>query len=238
MGRPTRYIDLDVNRFFQQPGIKVIDLFCCSGLAAEGIMRTGVKVLGIDINTPSYYPGTFMQADVTQLPLSFIKKFDWGWASPPCQFASRGAANAIKKGKQYPNHIPYTRELLTASGVPFVMENIPEAGIRPDFMLCGSMFGLPQWRHRHFECINWQPVYQKLYCNHATNKGNNHSIAGSFRGTVHDAAESMGCYPTRLRSEIKEGIPPAYSEFIFKVWLQMYGSALTNSLELNKCLDR
>lgn len=217
MGRPYRFIDTDIEAFFKRPGIKVLDLCCCSGLAAEGMIKAGVNVLGIDIVKPSYYPGTFMQADVKELPLTFAQSFNFIWGSPPCQFESRGTAYARSKGKQYVNLIPVVREYITASGLPGIIENIPETGIRPDFMLCGSMFNLRQWRHRHFEAVNWTPQYNRLYCNHT--KGNTHTIAGSFRGSVHDAAESMGCYPGRLRSEIKEGIPPAYAQFILQSFL-------------------
>lgn len=229
MGRPTRFIDTDIDSFFSRPGIKVLDLCSCSGLVAEGILRhKNVHVLGVDINRPSYYPGTFLLSDATQLPQSFISKFNFVWASPPCQLYSRATKYAQKTGKVYPNLIPAIRKILMESNIHSVMENIPESGIRPDFMLCGSMFDLPQQRHRHFECINWYPTYQKLYCNHAPNKGNNHIIAGGFTGTIHDAARSMGCISTRLRAEIKEGIPPAYSEFIFNTWL-------TNSQDFNNC---
>jgi DNA (cytosine-5)-methyltransferase 1 len=220
MGRPSRYIDTDVDRFFKSDKIKVLDLCCCSGLSAEGILRhPNVSILGIDNKKPSYYPGTFMLTDATKLDLTFVQLFNFVWGSPPCQWRSRGAEYARRQGKQYINILDEVRALITASGKPGVIENIPEAQVRPDFMLCGSMFGLPQMRHRHFECINWVPRYKKLYCDHTINKGNNHVIAGSFRGTIHDAAISMDCYPTRLRSELKEGIPPAYSQFIFKVFL-------------------
>lgn len=220
MGRPHRHIETNIEKFFAAPGIAVLDMFCCSGLSAEGILKhPGVKVLGVDNKKPSYYPGTFLLADARDIDLTFIKLFNFVWFSPPCQFESRGTAVARRNGKEYSNFIPLARQLAHASGIPSVIENIPEAAVRPDFMLCGSMFNLPQWRHRHFECINWKPQYERFYCDHTINKGNNHVIAGAFKGTIHDAAESMQCYPGRLRSEIKEGIPPAYSKFIFETFL-------------------
>jgi len=223
MGRPTRNIDTDVNAFMQRDGFKVLDLCCCSGLAAEGYMRLpGVQVLGVDIVKPSYYPGTFLQADFTTLPLTFIKLFNFVHLSPPCQIYSRGTEYARQCGKQYPNYLPQARALMQSIDVPGVIENIPESGLRPDFMLCGTMFGLPQTRDRHFEAHNWQPSYKKLYCNHATHKGKHNVIVGGFKGTIHDAALSMDCYPTRLRSEIKEGFPPAYTHFILQAFINMH----------------
>jgi DNA (cytosine-5)-methyltransferase 1 len=38
--------------------------------------------------------------------------------------------------------IPAARDTLTATGLPWIIENVPEAGLRPDYLLCGSMFGL------------------------------------------------------------------------------------------------
>jgi DNA (cytosine-5)-methyltransferase 1 len=220
MGRPSRFIDKDVDAFFQRDGIKVLDLCCSSGVSAEGIIRKYVHVLGIDINEPSYYPGTFLQADATTITVDFVRRFDFVWMSPPCQEFSVGTEYARSCGKKYNNILPQMKELAERAGVPTVIENVPGAGLRPDFMLCGSMFALPIMRHRHFQCYHWKPVYQKLYCNHKALAGITHTLAGSFTGTIHDAAESMGCRPTRLRSELKEGVPPLYSSFIFRTWLQ------------------
>jgi DNA (cytosine-5)-methyltransferase 1 len=222
MGRPSRIINEDITGFFNLPGVKVLDICCCSGVSAEGIKQCNTNVLGVDIVKPSYYPGTFMQADALTLTVDFVKKFDFVWASPPCQLFSDGTSVARKQGKEYPNLIPQISELLTLSGVPAAMENVCESGIRPDFMLCGSMFGLPLQRHRHIQCFNWVPVYKRLYCNHDAYKGRLLTIAGSFKGSVHDAAEAMQCYPGRLRSEIKEGVPPAYSKFVFECWFNTF----------------
>lgn len=245
MGRPSRHIDTDIAAFLQRPGFKILDLCCCSGVGVENLIRKGYNVLGVDIKKPSFYPGTFLQADATQLDLTFVKLFNFVTGSPPCQKFSRGTYVAQRNGKTYPDLLAPIRDLITASGIPGVMENIPESGIRPDFMLCGSMFGLPQTRHRHFEAINWKPVYKRLYCDHTINKGKCHVLAGAFKGTIHDAAISMGCYSTRLRSEIKEGFPPAYLDFIMNVFFatlpalnnQPGFSHLPGSLTTNQALN-
>lgn len=219
MGRPHRHIDTDVDSFLKRDGFKILDLCCCSGVGVEQLVKKGFNVLGVDHVKPSFYPGTFLQADATQLDLTFMALFNFVTGSPPCQKFSRGTYVAQRNGKTYPDLLAPIRDLIKASGVPGVMENIPESGIRPDFMLCGSMFGLPQTRHRHFEAINWKPIYKRLYCDHTINKGKHHVLAGAFKGTIHDAAVSMGCDASRLRSEIKEGFPPAYLEFILNVFL-------------------
>lgn len=230
MGRPSRIFDYNIERFFTSPGISILDLFCCSGLAAEGMLSIpGVKVLGVDINHPSYYPGTFLHADTFSLSVEFIKRFNFVWASPPCQQYSRGSIPARSKGKQYPDLLLPTIELLKVCEIAAIVENVPEAGLYPDFMLCGSMFGLNITRHRYFQAINWHPVYQKLYCNHTKQS---HTIAGSFRGSIHKAAISMGCASTRLRSELKEGVPPIYAKFILQTFLSM-PAALTSTQDIN-----
>ena len=52
---------------------------------------------------------------------------------------------------KYPHLIQPVREMLEQSGVPFVIENVPPAPIRPDVVLTGAQFGLDIVRRRHFE---------------------------------------------------------------------------------------
>lgn len=219
MGRPFRVIKTSFEEFNNSPGIPVLELFCCSGVCSETLHKLGAKVFGIDIVKPSSYHGTFMQSNVLNISPAFIQQFKFVFASPPCQLYSIGSIPAISKGKLYPDLVPFTRELLTSAQVPGIIENVPQARLRPDFMLCGSMFGLPVMRHRFFEAINWLPFFSPLQCDHSTLQKNSHTIAGSFKGSIHTAAESFNCSAGRLRSEIKEGYPPAYAEFIFKTFL-------------------
>ncbi|MEI9975076.1 MAG: hypothetical protein WDO73_25300 [Ignavibacteriota bacterium] len=65
------------------------------------------------------------------------------WASPPCQAFT--TLRALQKGKEYPNLIPATRELLANSGVPYAIENVEGAPLGESghlIVLCGTMFGL------------------------------------------------------------------------------------------------
>lgn len=65
--------------------MKALDLFCCGGGAGTGLHQAGFDVTGIDIEHQRNYPFKFIQADVMDLSIDFIKQFDLIWASPPCQ---------------------------------------------------------------------------------------------------------------------------------------------------------
>jgi hypothetical protein len=80
-----------------------------------------------------------------------IEEFDAIAGGPPCQFGSE--LTPISHRSKHPNLIPATRELMIASQKAYIIENVEGARghlINP-VMLCGSMFGLPIWRHRYFE---------------------------------------------------------------------------------------
>jgi hypothetical protein len=211
--------------FHKSPGLKVLDIFCCSGVGAEGYIRAGASVVGIDKHKPSFYPDTFIESDALNISIDFLQQFHFVHMSPPCQGYSRTKALTSNLMKYDLDMIEWCRNLLTSAQVAGVIENVTEAPLRKDFMLCGSMFGLEVMRHRAFECVNWQPFYSPRYCHHPSFKSGAVTLAGEFRGSKHEAAEAMGCYASRTRWELKQGIPPSYTEFIFKV----FKSQLTSS---------
>ena len=126
---------------------RLLDLFCGAGGAAMGYHRAGFTVVGVDINPQRHYPFEFHQADALEFDVS---GFDAIHASPPCQ-----AFTAYKRRPNhvgdYPDLIWPTRQKLIASGVPYVIENIPKAPLLNPITLCGSSFGLDVRRHRLFE---------------------------------------------------------------------------------------
>jgi len=98
--------------------------------------------------------------------------FDAIHASPPCQGYSVMRNLPWLKNKEYPLMIQPVRELCIASGLPYVIENVMgaryragmEHGIeRGAYWLCGTMFGLPFYRHRLFESnVYWlKPMHPK-----------------------------------------------------------------------------
>lgn len=114
-----------------------------------GYMRAGFEVMGMDINPQPSYPFTFVQMDVMTLSPEFIAmEFDAVVASPPCQFYS---ITANLHTNVHPDLVAPTRALLRATGLPYVIENVPGAPLENPVVMCGSSFALPIRRHRLFE---------------------------------------------------------------------------------------
>jgi hypothetical protein len=98
-----------------------------------------------------------------------------------------------------------TRELLEATGLPYVIENVRTRELRHPLVLCGSMFGLRVRRHRYFE-TNWLPFQMVLSCRHDDQLPFMHKGERAY-------ADAMGCDWMTAR-EARQAIPPAYTEWI------------------------
>lgn len=197
--------------------LRALDLFCCAGGASMGLHRAGFEVVGVDIDPQPRYPFEFHQADAMTFPLD---GFDFIWASPPCQRFSALATREDLSG--YPDLIDPIRQRLITSGVPWCIENVPGAPVRKDLMLCGGMFGLRSYRHRHFECSF--PIEQPDHPKHTVRvnrRGENrreHWARGGFMTITGDVGvycgpEAMGI-DWMSGNEMSEAIPPAYAEYI------------------------
>jgi DNA (cytosine-5)-methyltransferase 1 len=205
---------------------RLVDLFCGAGGAGMGYHRAGFDVLGVDIRPQSSYPFAFVQADALTFPLD---GFDAIHASPPCQgYLNLGAVNrALGRDQEHERLIAPTRELLIAAGVPYVIENVPDAAaeLRNPIRLCGSSFGLAVRRHRLFEssapimaapCAHhlqreprywtgWRPDGHERKATVVQVYGN-----GGDRETWGPAMGIEWMTP----GELAEAIPPAYTEHI------------------------
>jgi DNA (cytosine-5)-methyltransferase 1 len=198
----------------------ILDLFCGAGGATKGYQNAGFKVVGVDIKPqPRYCGDAFIQMSALDCDYEFLDIFDMIHASPPCQKYSKASAIARKRGKQYPDLIPQTRQLLAAASKPYVMENVPEAPLRPDICLDGSMFGLGVIRKRVFETnIPNMPRYPKpSSIEGSVASGDYVTVAGSGggdgSGLKSDWVKAMRI-DWMLKYELKESIPPAYTEWI------------------------
>jgi len=162
--------------------MKALDLFCCDGGAAKGLNDAGFDVVGIDITSHPNYPFDFIQGDATNPPVD-TRTFDFIWASPPCQGYSVGTLGWRAQGKQYPDLVSATRAFLKSTGKPYCIENVPQAPIKKDLMLCGQMFKLPIIRHRHFELYGFR-AEQPRHPHHfdTVNKGALISVATGTNG--------------------------------------------------------
>lgn len=193
-----------------------------------GYSRAGFEVVGVDIAPQPHYPFEFHQGDaMTYLlcngPEPLVSEFDAIHASPPCQFYS-SATPAAHRGN-YPDLIEPVRKLLIASGLKYVIENVPNSPIRADVMLCGTSFGLVSAggelrRHRYFETslgILFAPP-----CQHDRERGTIRGYGGGGRTKGRGASELGGIAARResmgvdwmTREELNEAIPPAYTEWI------------------------
>lgn len=131
--------------------LRCLDLFCGAGGITKGLQRAGFHVTGVDIKAqPRYCGEVFIQGDALAADLS---GFDFVCASPPCQaYTLMQALNTRGPKREHPRLIEPVREKLRASGLAYMIENVPGAPLIDPVILCGSMFGLRVRRHRLFEC--------------------------------------------------------------------------------------
>lgn len=203
----------------------LLDLFCGAGGAAVGYHRAGFDVVGVDIVPQPHYPFEFHQSDVfsaaRHVPPWWPQHIDVVHASPPCPAYSRvtgfGGPDARRS---HPDLVAETRTLLNAIGVPYVIENVPGAPVRPDLVLCGEMFGLRVHRHRVFE-IGGVLIMREQHQRHRLRGGrDNCHIEDGYTRVVtghlshaEDAGQAMGIDWMTPR-ELTQAVPPAYTEFI------------------------
>lgn len=207
---------------------RLLDLFCGGGGAAMGYHRAGFNVVGVDNRPMPRYPFEFHQADAMTFPLD---GYDVIHASPPCQDHVRAPGPAAKHGTGW--MLAGTRERLTDNGAPWVIENVPGAPMRPDYRICGCMFGLEKLaRERWFE-TSWQGFDLRPPCYHPEPV-----ISVTGTGTPTGTWRVYGSVPVRTfqrimgcewmnRAELSQAIPLAYTTFIGEQLLDHLQAAAT-----------
>jgi DNA (cytosine-5)-methyltransferase 1 len=191
-----------------------------------GYFRAGFDVVGVDIKPQPHYPFEFHQADALTYPLD---GFDAIHASPPCQAYTAMSNRWRVQGKAatvHPKLIEPMRARLEGSGVPWIMENVVGAPVRPDVRLCGFTFGLRVHRHRLFETpllILSEPFTCYGWTDHVGVYGD-HPDGGRLwtradgqplrrAASIEEGRAAMGIewmdWP-----ELKESIPPVFTEYI------------------------
>jgi len=131
----------------------------------------------------------------------------------------------------HPDLVPPTRERLMATGLPWVIENVPGAPMTPLVMLCGSSFnlGIPGYqlrRHRWFEpwgfwlmslpCQHSGPVIG-IYGDHGRDRRRKEGHGRYF--TLAERKQAMGI-DWMGRDSLDQAIPPAYTAYIGQ---ELYG---------------
>lgn len=244
----------------------VLDLCAGAGLGRDGytaVLGEHPADLGVDINPQPDYPRPFLQADVRDVlrsdaPLGFGLRH----ASYPCQeHTDSRHLRSAQGGKTKPNGI----DLLTPElpvlrkrweGLPWVVENVDDrtgkvrAIMAPEpgetlIMLCGTMFGLPIWRHRLFlanfplrvPLPTGRGVYGGRGCRHDQLPldpisgrprpwgiyhvpGDSVPAGGRTCRDADHARECMGVSRTLPWEGLKEGFPPAYTSWIAADYLR------------------
>lgn len=209
----------------------LVDLFCKAGGCSMGYFRAGFDVIGVDIEPQPRYPFRFILADALNPPMDW-SRVDAVHASPPCQgYSLIKNRSAVKRR---PLLIPTVREMLKATGLPWVIENVEGAArhMPAARLLCGASFGLgikaldlDLARHRLFEssvtlltppCSHRRGRTVGVY-GHGTNEWHRSKLGRNI--TMAERREAMQIDWMR-RGEDSEAIPPAYTEFIGKQLLR------------------
>ena len=235
--------------------MRLDDLCCCAGTGADGYAAVlGPEAIhGYDHEPQPDYPYAFTQADVRDV-LSVDTGATARHASFPCQIHTtaghlRDAQGGVSKYEDL-----LTPGLATLRGRwnhrPWVVENVddrsgnvrrimaPRAG-ESLVMLCGTMFGLPIWRHRlflaNFHLTVPRPtgrgVYRSRGCKHEACEpdpttgrprpwgiyhvaGDSIPAGGRTCRDAQHAAEVMGVTRPLPWDKLKEGFPPAYTTWV------------------------
>lgn len=224
----------------------LVDLCCSAGGATRGYQMAGWTVTGIDVEPqPNYIGDHFIYADVLELTPDDLAGFDAAAASPPCQRYS-DLAKRNGNAHEHPDLIPQVRELLIASGLPYVIENVEGAPLIDPIMLCGTMFPeLRVLRHRLFEsnvALTASPhkahplvfTMDKRKAHYGTLDQDTAfvSVNGGGNCSVANKRAAMGITWGMTGRECNEAIPPAFTEHLGRQLLEAMGHQCVRKVDV------
>lgn len=240
---------------------KALDLCCGAGGASMGLWQAGWEPIGVDSNPARLkrYPFTHHVADVadrdfpnTLKALCSLYEPQLIIAGPPCQghstthtLRNRPVSRGQSEAHPPQDLIRLLRHLMAATGLPWIIENVPGAplNLTHTLQLCGSSFGLRVRRHRCFEHSPDLPLIG-LPCNHAwqddlkqytTHDGHETGVVQVFgtsskgiglrrppnntQSSTEIARIAMGIDWMSAR-DLSQAIPPAYTNFLGRQAMQ------------------
>jgi hypothetical protein len=174
-------------------------------------------VIGVDKDAQPHYPFEFHRADAMEV-LRSLAAGNAPWdgapepaaihASFPCQTFARVTAWRGSR-ENHPDLLTPGLEILSGMSVPWVVENVPEAGLRADYRLCGTQFGLKVRRHRDFQRGNWSAYDLLPSCQCYRNPD---LLPFEHKGE-RAFADAMGC-TWMSKEEGRQAIPPVFTEYV------------------------
>lgn len=199
---------------------RLLELCCSAGGSSRGWHDAGFDVVGVDLHPQPHYPYEFHQADAFAYLTAHAHEFDAVAAGWPCQAFTK--AWKIRKNT-HPDLITPGRDAMNATGLPWVIENVPGAPLRDPVELCGCMFdGLNVYRERRFETgggftlppapghrPHTEPITKM---GRPPRPGERMHVVGNFSGAA--AARTAMGIDWMTRDELREAIPPAYTTWI------------------------
>lgn len=224
---------------------RLLDLFCGAGGAAVGYHRAGFDVVGVDLVMRRDYPFPRIQADVMNfLTYANLASVAAIHASPPCQAYSSATAEHARS--RHPDLVGPVRDLLTRTGKPWIIENVPRAPLRADHKLCGCMFGLPNLRRERWFETSWHDFDLRQPCMHIDPIVS--VVGGGRQSSEKDwlPREHVGIMAVRSRAmgidwigqdhqgrtDLALAVPPAYTEYLGGRLLAVAGDGGSGGHEL------
>lgn len=224
-------------------GVRMLDAYCGAGIGADGWAKH-FTMHGVDLYPQPSYPYIFTQANALVILVQQGPTHDAISASPPCQLFTRAKHLRDAQGgaSRFTDLLTPTIGVLRNNrqvrDIPWVVENVPGAQslMYPRegeslIELCGSMFGLGVQRHRLF--LSNRRLRRPGPCMHSQFPIDEESgkprpwgvyhvpsdsipAGGRTARDVEHGKEVMGVKAERdvTWEELKEGYPPAYSEWI------------------------